>query len=266
MLIGYARVSTPDQKLDLQRDELKRAGCRKVFTDIAGGANTDRPGRAEAIAYARKGDTIVVWKLDRFGRSLVDLVHTVHELRDRHVGFRSLHESIDTTTSGGRLIFHVFSALAEFERDLIRDRTMAGLAAARARGRKGGRPPVLDEKQRALLFSLAKDRSNSPAVICATLGISRSSFYRYLGEGSSEPRIPATAATAATPATSRNSSDSPGTRRAARARAPRARPTAQPSSSRTRSARRVRAPGTRARPSSRSPASAKSRGRARASG
>jgi DNA invertase Pin-like site-specific DNA recombinase len=234
MLIGYARVSTPDQKLDLQRDELKRSGCRKVFTDIVGGANTDRPGRAEAIAYARKGDTIVVWKLDRFGRSLVDLVQTVNELRDRHVGFRSLHESIDTTTSGGRLIFHVFSALAEFERDLIRDRTMAGLAAARARGRKGGRPPVLDEKQRALLFSLAKDRTNSPAVICATLGISRSSFYRYLGEGPSKPRITATAATPAiaTPARSRNSPSSAGTRRAARAR-----PTAQPPSSRTRSER-----------------------------
>jgi len=229
MLIGYARVSTPDQKLDLQRDELKRAGCRKVFTDIIGGANTDRPGRAEAIAYARKGDTIVVWKLDRFGRSLVDLVQTVNELRDRHVGFRSLHESIDTTTSGGRLIFHVFSALAEFERDLIRDRTMAGLAAARARGRKGGRPPVLDEKQRVLLFSLAKDRTSSPAVICATLGISRSSFYRYLGEEISKPRI---TATAATPATSRNSPASPGTRRAVRAR-----PKAQPSNSRTRSAR-----------------------------
>lgn len=174
-----------------------------MFTDIVSGANSDRPGRAEALAYERKGDTIVVPRLDRFGRSLVDLVQTVHDLRDRRVGFRSLHESIDTTTSGGRLIFHVFSALAEFERDLIRERTMAGLAAARARGRMGGRPPVLDEKRRALLFSLAKDRTNSPAVICATLGISRSSFYRYLGEGPSKPRITATAATPAiaTPAT-----------------------------------------------------------------
>jgi DNA invertase Pin-like site-specific DNA recombinase len=231
MLIGYARVSTADQKLDPQRDELKRAGCRKVFTDIVSGANADRPGRAEALAYARKGDTIVVPRLDRFGRSLVDLVHTVHELRDRHVGFRSLHESIDTTTSGGRLIFHVFSALAEFERDLIRERTMSGLAAARARGRHGGRPPVLDDKRRALLHSLAKDRTNSPAVICATLGISRSSFYRYLGEGPSKPRIIATAAVPAV-ATSATSRNSPGTRRAARARS-----TAQPPSSRTRSAR-----------------------------
>jgi len=222
MLIGYARVSTPDQKLDLQRDELKRAGCRKLFTDVIGGAKTDRPGRAEALAFARKGDTIVVWKLDRFGRSLVDLVHTVHELRERHVGFRSLHESIDTTTSGGRLIFHVFSALAEFERDLIRERTMAGLSAARARGRKGGRPPVLDEKQRALLHSLAKDRTNSPAVICATLGISRSSFYRYLGEGPAKPTPAIAASVASATATSAASGSSPATRgrgaRAAQAR------------------------------------------------
>lgn len=163
MLIGYARVSTADQKLDMQRDDLKRVGCRRSFTDVASGGK-DRPGRAEAIAYARKGDTIVVWKLDRFGRSLVDLVQTVAQLRERGVGFRSLHESIDTTTSGGRLIFHVFSALAEFERDLIRERTMAGLAAARARGRLGGRPALLDIEQRALLHTLAKDRNNSPHV------------------------------------------------------------------------------------------------------
>jgi hypothetical protein len=176
-----------------------------------------------------------------------DLVQTVHDLRDRHVGFRSLRESIDTTTSGGRLVFHVFSTLAEFERDLIRERTMAGLAAARARGRKGGRPPVLDEKRRALLFSLAKDRTNSPAVICATLGISRSSFYRYLGEGPSKPRITATAArpAIATPA----SLASRGTRRAARARPEAQRPSLRTRSARpslrTRSARRARAPGRR---------------------
>lgn len=186
MFIGYARVSTSDQKLDLQRDELKRAGCRKVFTDVVSGAR-DRPGRAEALSYARKGDTIVVWKLDRFGRSLVDLVQTMQQLRDRRVGFRSLHESIDTTTSGGRLIFHMFSALAEFERDLIRERTMAGLAAARARGRKGGRKPVLNADQEALLRKLAADRNNTPAFICATLGISRTSFYRYLAKPAPAP-------------------------------------------------------------------------------
>jgi len=124
----------------------------------------------------------VVWKLDRFGRSLVDLVQTMQQLRERGVGFRSLHESIDTTTSGGRLVFHVFSALAEFERDLIRERTMAGLAAARARGRKGGRKPVLNAEQEVLLRKLAADRNNTPAFICATLGISRTSFYRYLAK------------------------------------------------------------------------------------
>jgi DNA invertase Pin-like site-specific DNA recombinase len=182
MLIGYARVSTSDQKLDMQRDELKRTGCRRIFTDVISGAHTERPGRVEAIDHARKGDTIVVWKLDRFGRSLIDLVQTVQLLREQGVGFRSLHESIDTTTSGGRLIFHVFSALAEFERDLIRERTMAGLAAARARGRMGGRPAVLNEAQQVLLHTLAKDRNNSPVVICATLGISRTSFYRYLSK------------------------------------------------------------------------------------
>lgn len=200
MLIGYARVSTPDQKLDMQRDELKHAGCKKMFSDIASGATSARTGRDEAIAYARKGDVIVVWKLDRFGRSLADLIQTVQQLQGRGVGFRSLHERIDTTTSGGRLIFHMFGALAEFERDLIRERTMAGLAAARARGRKGGRPASLDDKQRALLHSLAKDRSNSIPVICATLGISKSSYYRYLalGQPSAKPKATASAKPKAT--------------------------------------------------------------------
>lgn len=189
MLIGYARVSTADQKLDLQRDELKRAGCRKIFTDVAGGAGAGRPGREEALVYARKDDTIVVWKLDRFGRSLVDLVQTMQQLRERRVGFKSLHENIDTTTSGGRLVFHVFSALAEFERELIRERTMAGLAAARARGRKGGRKPVLNAEQEALLRKLAADRNTTPAFICATLGISRTSFYRYLAKPAPAPPV-----------------------------------------------------------------------------
>jgi DNA invertase Pin-like site-specific DNA recombinase len=180
MLIGYARVSTSDQKLDLQKDELKRAGCRRIFTDVASGTRSERPGINEAVAYAREGDTLVVWKLDRFGRSLGHLIEGVRQLQARGVGFRSLHENIDTTHSSGKLIFHMFGALAEFERDLIRERTMAGLAAARARGRKGGRRPVLDDKKLRLLRSLAKDRDNSPGVICATFGISRATFYRYL--------------------------------------------------------------------------------------
>jgi DNA invertase Pin-like site-specific DNA recombinase len=140
MLVGYARVSTEDQNLDLQKDALQKAGCEKLFTDVASGAKDERAGLAEAIAFLRPGDTLVVWKLDRLGRSLKHLIETVTALQARKVGFRSLQESIDTTTSGGKLIFHVFGALAEFERDLIRERTQAGLQAARARGRKGGRP------------------------------------------------------------------------------------------------------------------------------
>jgi DNA invertase Pin-like site-specific DNA recombinase len=236
VLIGYARVSTPDQKLDMQRDELKRAGCKKLFTDIASGATSTRAGRDEAITYARKGDVIVVWKLDRFGRSLADLIQTVHQLQERGVGFRSLHERIDTTTSGGRLVFHMFGALAEFERDLIRERTMAGLSAARARGRKGGRPPVLDEKKRALLHSLAKDHTNSLAVICATLGISKSSYYRYLAAGP--------------PASKAKASSSPAPSTAARpVRAPRA----------TNSTKSAAGRGRQLRNASKSPKSAKRR-------
>ena len=140
MLVGYARVSTTDQNLDLQKDALRAAGCERLFTDMASGAKAERPGLAQALRECRPGDTLVVWKLDRLGRSLPHLVETVRELLEREVGFKSLQESIDTTTSGGKLIFHLFASLAEFERDLIRERTNAGLAAARARGRRGGRP------------------------------------------------------------------------------------------------------------------------------
>jgi DNA invertase Pin-like site-specific DNA recombinase len=179
-MIGYARVSTPDQNLPLQRDALKKAGCKKVFTDVASGAKSERPGLTRALESARRGDTIVVWKLDRFGRSLVHLLESVRALQARRVGFKSLQESIDTTSSSGKLVFHVFGALAEFERDIVRERTMVGLTAARARGRKGGRPRVLDEKGSALARSLYNDKNNSPADICRTLGISRASLYRYL--------------------------------------------------------------------------------------
>lgn len=179
MLVGYARVSTADQSLHLQRDALKKAGCKRIFTDVASGANAERPGLAKAIEFVRRGDTIVVWKLDRLGRSLAHLIESVRSLHARKVGFRSLQESLDTRTSGGKLVFHVFGALAEFERDIIRERTNAGLAAARARGRKGGRPRVLDEEKTALARTLHKE-GTATAVICATLGISRSSLYRYL--------------------------------------------------------------------------------------
>lgn len=146
-LVGYARVSTIDQDFALQRDALAAAGCSKVFEDRASGARADRPGLAQALAFLREGDVLVVWKLDRLGRSLAHLIETVGGLAARGVGFRSLTEAIDTTTPGGRLVFHLFAALGQFERDLIRERTRAGLAAAAARGRHGGRRPVVTEEK-----------------------------------------------------------------------------------------------------------------------
>lgn len=141
--IGYARVSTGDQDTALQLDALKKAGCEKLFEDKASGMKTDRPGLADAIRYARDGDTLTVWKLDRLGRSMKHLIEIITELEVKGVGFRSITENIDTTTSGGRLVFHLFGALAQFERDLIRERTKAGLQAAEQRGRRGGRQAVV---------------------------------------------------------------------------------------------------------------------------
>ena len=150
-LIGYARVSTTDQDLALQLDALAAAGCADVFRDHASGAQPDRAGLRKALAYVRDGDVLVTWKLDRLGRSLPHLIETVAALERRGVGFRSLTEAIDTTTPGGRLVFHLFGALGQFERDLIKERTRAGLDAAMARGRKGGRKPVVvaDKLERA---------------------------------------------------------------------------------------------------------------------
>ena len=149
--IGYARVSTADQDSALQHDALAAVGCKKVFEDRASGARADRAGLQAALDYVREGDVLVVWKLDRLGRSLPHLIQTVTSLADRGVGFRSITEAIDTTTPGGRLVFHLFGALGQFERDLIQERTRAGLTAAAARGRKGGRKPVMvaDKLQRA---------------------------------------------------------------------------------------------------------------------
>src|SRR6184192_815192 len=180
MLIGYARVSTSDQTLNLQQDALEKIGCVKIFTDVISGSTTERTGLDEALEYVREGDTLVVWRLDRLGRSLKHLIETITALNNRKIGFKSITENIDTTTSGGKLIFHIFGALAEFERDLIRERTRAGLQAARARGRKGGRPRSLDATKLAQARSLYKDPANTIAAICATLGISRATFYRHL--------------------------------------------------------------------------------------
>lgn len=179
MLIGYARVSTSVQRLDLQKDALLAAGCKRIFTDTASGAKSQRPGLTEALQYCRPADTLVVWKLDRLGRSLPHLVETVRDLGARGTGFKSLQENIDTTTSGGKLIFHIFASLAEFERDIIRERTGAGLAAARARGRKGGRPKGVDEKKKKAALALKKDSKRSVKEICDIVGISRNTYYKY---------------------------------------------------------------------------------------
>lgn len=186
MLIGYERVSTDDQNLALQHDALQAAGCEKIFADKMSGAKADRLGLKEAFEFARKGDTIVVWRLDRLGRSLKDLMALVEGLEQRTIGFRSLQESIDTTSSGGRLIFHLFGALAEFERNLIRERTQAGLQAARARGRNGGRQQKLTPQQIAIGRSLAADPKRSVSSICKHLGISRPTYYRYINRRESE--------------------------------------------------------------------------------
>jgi len=181
MLIGYARVSTTDQALDLQTDALKQVSCNKIFTDIASGAKADRPGLTEALGYLREGDTLVVWKLDRLGRSLNHLIQTVTQLGDQKIGFKSIQESLDTTTSGGKLIFHIFGAIAEFEREIIRERTQAGLNAARARGRKGGRRTVVTPQKIAMAKALAKKPEQTIAEICEVLKISTATYYRHIG-------------------------------------------------------------------------------------
>ena len=181
MLIGYARVSTEEQKLDLQREALRDAGCERIFEDTAGGA-AERPALRQAVAQLRAGDTLVVWRLDRLGRSLKDLIARAEALRTQGVGLRSLKEAIDTDSSTGQLVFHIFGALAEFERALIRERTRAGLAAARARGRVGGRSKRLGEEQRRHAVELYRSRQRTVKEICALVGISRSTLYAYVEE------------------------------------------------------------------------------------
>jgi DNA invertase Pin-like site-specific DNA recombinase len=185
MFIGYARVSTHDQELALQLDALQAAGCEKLFTEKASGAQRDRPQLNAALEYMRTGDTLVVWKLDRLARSLRQLIETVEDLNAKQIGFRSLTESIDTTTSGGKLIFHIFGALAEFERAVIRERTNAGLAAARARGRLGGRPAALSEADIKAAKALLRDLEITVEQAAKRLGVSPSTLYRAIPGGRS---------------------------------------------------------------------------------
>ncbi len=183
MLIGYARVSTNEQNLDLQRDALRSVGVnpKHLYTDKITGTKAERPGLEAALSHLREGDTLVVWRLDRLGRSLKHLIETVTTLQKQRIGFKSITENIDTSTATGQLVFHLFGALAEFERNLITERTMAGLEAARARGRKGGRPRLKSTaSQIAMAKKLYADKSNTIEDICRTLHISRATLYRYL--------------------------------------------------------------------------------------
>lgn len=185
MLVGYARVSTQDQDPALQLDALKAAGCEKLFTEKASGAQRERPQLQAAIDYMREGDTLVIWKLDRLARSLKQLIETVESLAARGIGLRSLTEAIDTTTSGGKLIFHIFGALAEFERGVIRERTRAGLEAARARGRTGGRPPALSIDDLAAAKALLRDPDITVEQVARRLGVVPSTLYRHIPGGRS---------------------------------------------------------------------------------
>jgi DNA invertase Pin-like site-specific DNA recombinase len=186
-LIGYARVSTVDQDLQLQIEALQHAGCRddQIFRDVASGARTARPGLEACMEALAPGDTLVVWRLDRLGRSMVHLVTVIEELLRRQVGFRSLCDgAIDTTTASGELVFHLFSALAQFERRLIQERTRAGLAAARARGKHGGRQPLRPEDPRVrMAATMYGDQQLTVRDICRTLRISQATFYRYVALG-----------------------------------------------------------------------------------
>jgi len=186
MLIGYARVSTQDQNPQLQLDALTAAGCERIFQEKASGAQRERPQLQAALDYLRPGDVLVVWKLDRLARSLKQLIETVELLEEKGIGFQSVTESIDTTTPGGKLIFHIFGSLAEFERSIIRERTKAGLAAARAHGRVGGRPKALSEEDLAAAKALLRDPSITVAAAAKRLGVATSTLHRYLPGGRGE--------------------------------------------------------------------------------
>ena len=191
--IGYARVSTDDQELDLQLDALCRSGCETIYQEKASGKDTERPELTQCLKALRTGDTLVVWRMDRLGRSLADLVKTITDLETRGIGFESLTEKIETSSATGKLMFHVFAAMAEFERNLIRERTHAGLAAARARGRVGGRKHKLDEQQKKEIKALLRDPNISVSEVAGRYGVSRTTIYRnveILPPASSEEKKP----------------------------------------------------------------------------
>lgn len=182
MLVGYARISTLDQNLNLQTDALEAAKCDRIFTDKISSAKDNRPGLTAALDHLRAGDTLIVWRLDRLGRSLKELLEIVEALSNRAIDFKSLTENLDTTTSGGKLIFSIMGAIAEFERSLLKERTNAGLASARARGRKGGRPKSISNKKFEIACQLADSTQDSIKQICESLGISKGTYYRRLKE------------------------------------------------------------------------------------
>ena len=187
MLIGYARVSTHDQNLDLQIDALKKIGCEKIYHDKISGAKAKRPGLEKSLEQSRAGDTLVIWRLDRLGRSLKDLIQIAELLKERSIGLKSLQEGIDTNSTTGQLMFHLFGALAEFEKNLINERSKAGLNAARDRGRLGGRPTALDRGQQELAVKLYNERQHTLAQICKMMSISKPTLYKYIAAAQNTP-------------------------------------------------------------------------------
>jgi len=185
MHIGYARVSTQDQNLELQQDALKKAGCKKIIVDRVGGTVAERPGLVQIKELLREGDTLVVWRFDRLGRSVKDLIAWVNWLEQEGIGLQSLQEAIDTTSTGGRLTFHIFAALAEFERQVIQERTQAGLKAARARGRLGSRPKALTAGIQKRAVELYHKKELTVKEICKTMGISKPTLYSYVRKAQS---------------------------------------------------------------------------------
>ncbi len=187
MLIGYSSVSTFDQNTDLQKDALDKAGCEKIFTDTISGTVSQRPGLTKAKEILRRGDTLVVWRLDRLGRSLKDLIDWMNYLDTEGIALKSLQESIDTSTATGKLVFHVFGALSEFERNLVLERTQAGLSAARARGRLGGRPKSLNDDKKQVVIDLYNERKHPVKKICEMMNISKPTLYSYVRDSVSNP-------------------------------------------------------------------------------